>query len=167
MLDLTDPIVLGRELIIESANRIFVERAFPTGRGDLRYFLLGDPRRLGPVGGRADRLVELAPMVRLLVAVAIVAVAAGVAAMVNRRRRADPPTQPRGEIPANSTAPTSPSPTAPWLVAVFSSETCHTCADVIAKAEVMRSDDVAVDVVPSRPAATCTSATRSTPCRAS
>jgi hypothetical protein len=33
-------------------------------------------------------------------------------------------------------------------VAVFSSETCHTCADVIAKAEVLRSPDVAVDVVP-------------------
>jgi hypothetical protein len=35
-IDLTDPIVLGRELIIESGNRIFVERAFPTGLGDLR-----------------------------------------------------------------------------------------------------------------------------------
>ena len=29
--------LLGRELIVESANRIFVERAFPTGRSDLRY----------------------------------------------------------------------------------------------------------------------------------
>ena len=37
VLDLTDPLLLGRELIVESANRIFVERAFPTGRGDLRY----------------------------------------------------------------------------------------------------------------------------------
>jgi hypothetical protein len=37
VLDLTDPLVLGRELIVESANRIFVERAFPTGRSDLRY----------------------------------------------------------------------------------------------------------------------------------
>ena len=37
VLDLTDPLVLGRQLVIESANRIFVERAFPTGRGDLRY----------------------------------------------------------------------------------------------------------------------------------
>jgi hypothetical protein len=35
-IDLTDPIVLGRPLVIESSNRVFVERAFPTGRADLR-----------------------------------------------------------------------------------------------------------------------------------
>jgi hypothetical protein len=87
-------------------------------------------------------------MVRVLVAVAIVAVAAGVAAIVNRRRRADPPTQPRYEIPAQLDRADFCEPSAPWLVAVFSSETCHTCADVVAKADVMRSNDVAVDVVP-------------------
>jgi hypothetical protein len=86
-------------------------------------------------------------MVRLLVAVAIVAVAAGVAALVNRRRRADPPTQPRHEIPVLIDRADFAEPSAPWLVAVFSSHTCNTCADVINKAEVMRSDDVAVDVV--------------------
>ena len=87
-------------------------------------------------------------MVRVLVAVAIVAIAAGVAAIVNRRRRADPPTQPRHEIPAQLDRADFCEPTTPWLVAVFSSESCHTCADVIAKAEVIRSDAVAVDVVP-------------------
>lgn len=35
-IDLTDPLVLGRELIIESSSRVFVERSFPTGRGDTR-----------------------------------------------------------------------------------------------------------------------------------
>jgi hypothetical protein len=44
VLDLTDPLVLGRELIVESANRIFVERAFPTGRGDLRYGVWAIPQ---------------------------------------------------------------------------------------------------------------------------
>ena len=39
-------------------------------------------------------------------------------------------------------------PSTPWLVAVFSSESCNSCADVVAKAEVIRSEDVAVDVVP-------------------
>jgi hypothetical protein len=87
-------------------------------------------------------------MVRVLVAVAIVALAAGVAALVNRRRRADPPTQPRGAVPSQLDRRDFCEPTIPWLVAVFSSETCHTCADVIAKAEVLRSDDVAVDIVP-------------------
>jgi hypothetical protein len=35
-IDLTDPVVLDRELIIESTSRIFVERSYPTGRGDTR-----------------------------------------------------------------------------------------------------------------------------------
>lgn len=35
-IDLVDPVVLGRQLRIESTTRIFVERSFPTGRGDLR-----------------------------------------------------------------------------------------------------------------------------------
>jgi hypothetical protein len=36
LVDLTDPIVAGRMLVIEASNRVFVERRFPTGRGDLR-----------------------------------------------------------------------------------------------------------------------------------
>ncbi len=35
-IDLIDPIVLGRELVLESTSRVFVERSFPTGRGDTR-----------------------------------------------------------------------------------------------------------------------------------
>ena len=34
--DLTDPTVLGRTIIVQSTNRIFVEQSFPSGRGDLR-----------------------------------------------------------------------------------------------------------------------------------
>ena len=87
-------------------------------------------------------------MIRVVIAVAIVALAAGVAAIVNRRRRSDPPTQPRHAIPAQLDRGDFTEPSAPWLVVVFSSETCQTCAEVVAKAEVMRSDEVAVDVVP-------------------
>jgi hypothetical protein len=87
-------------------------------------------------------------MIRVVIAVAIVAFAAGVAAIVNRRRRADPPTQPRHAVPSQLDRADFCEPSAPWLVAVFSSESCHTCADVVAKAEVMRSHDVTVDVVP-------------------
>jgi hypothetical protein len=36
VIDLTDPLVVGRELIVESTNRVFVERSYPTGRGDTR-----------------------------------------------------------------------------------------------------------------------------------
>lgn len=35
-IDLTDPAAVGRELIVQSGSRIFVERSFPTGRGDTR-----------------------------------------------------------------------------------------------------------------------------------
>ncbi|MFW2335210.1 DUF5719 family protein [Ilumatobacter sp.] len=35
-IDLTDSVVLGRELTVESSSRIFVERSFPTGRGQTR-----------------------------------------------------------------------------------------------------------------------------------
>lgn len=35
-LDLTDPLVLGRQLVVEATTRVFVERSFPNGVGDLR-----------------------------------------------------------------------------------------------------------------------------------
>lgn len=81
---------------------------------------------------------------RVLVAVAIVVVAAVLAEVVRRRRRADPPTQPRYELPSQVDRGDFDRPGAPWLVVVFTSETCTTCADVVAKSEVLRSDEVAV-----------------------
>ncbi|MGH9189707.1 MAG: hypothetical protein ACRD0Q_06710, partial [Acidimicrobiales bacterium] len=38
-------------------------------------------------------------------------------------------------------------PDAPWLVAVFSSATCETCAALVAKATAMASPEVAVEEV--------------------
>ena len=35
-------------------------------------------------------------------------------------------------------------PGRPWAVVVFSSASCHACADVLRKAQVLESDDVAV-----------------------
>lgn len=84
-------------------------------------------------------------MTRLLLAVAVVALVAVVAELVRRRRAADPPTQARGQIPAQLDR--SDFDGVGWLVAVFTSDTCSTCADVVGKAEVLRSDAVAVDVV--------------------
>jgi hypothetical protein len=80
---------------------------------------------------------------RLLVALALAAVAVGMA-FVLQRRRADPPTQPRTwEAPAQLDRRDFDRPDAPWLVCVFSSATCSTCADVIAKARVLESAEVA------------------------
>jgi len=87
-------------------------------------------------------------VIRLLVAVAIVAIAAVVAEVVRRRRRVDPPTQPRRELPVQLDRADFEQPSVPWLVAVFSSDSCSTCADVIAKAEVLRCEQVAVAVLP-------------------
>lgn len=36
VLDLVDPIAVGKPLIVESTTRVFVEQSFPAGRGDLR-----------------------------------------------------------------------------------------------------------------------------------
>lgn len=84
-------------------------------------------------------------MVRLLLAVAVVVVVALGAEVVRRRRPSDPPTQRRGEIPAQLDR--SDFDGDGWLVAVFTSATCSTCADVVGKAEVLRSDAVSVQTV--------------------
>jgi hypothetical protein len=82
-------------------------------------------------------------MDRLAVAAAIVVVAV-VVAVVARRRRPDAPTQPGRSVPAQLDRRDFARPDAPWLVAVFTSATCDACAGVVAKAEVLASDDVAV-----------------------
>jgi hypothetical protein len=83
-------------------------------------------------------------MERVLIAAVIVVVAV-VVAIVVRRRRPDPPTQPGRAVPVQLDRADFARPDAPWLVAVFTSATCDTCADVLSKAEVLASDDVAVD----------------------
>jgi hypothetical protein len=80
---------------------------------------------------------------RVIIAALIVAVAVSVA-IVLRRRRPDPPTQPAATVPTQLDRADFASPDVPWLVVVFTSATCHTCADVAAKAAVLASDEVAV-----------------------
>jgi hypothetical protein len=84
-------------------------------------------------------------MERLLLALAVMTVAAAIAELVRRRRRPDAPTQARHEIPSQLDRADFDGDG--WLVAVFTSTTCSTCADVVDKAEVMRCDDVAVATV--------------------
>lgn len=82
-------------------------------------------------------------MDRVLIAAAIIVVAVAVA-LVARRRRPDAPTQPTRAVPTQLDRDDFDRPDAPWLVAVFTSATCDGCADVVAKAAVLASDDVAV-----------------------
>lgn len=83
-------------------------------------------------------------MTRLLIAVVIVAVAAVVAEVVRRRRVPDAPTQQRFNVPEQLDRSDFVRPDAPWLVVTFSSDTCDKCAEVVAKAAVLETAEVAV-----------------------
>jgi len=82
---------------------------------------------------------------QLLVALGLAVVAVGVAAVLRRRHRHDGPTQgPSWEAPSQLDRADFDRSDAPWLVVVFSSATCESCAAMVDKARVLASDDVAV-----------------------
>lgn len=83
-------------------------------------------------------------MIRLVIAAVIVVAALVIAEIVRRRRVPDAPTQRRYNVPEQLDRADFPRPEAPWLVAVFTSNTCDQCADVASKALVLESPDVAV-----------------------
>lgn len=85
---------------------------------------------------------------RIALAVSLIVVAIVLARVLDRRRSA-PPTQPAGwRVPAQLDRADFTAPEKPWLIAVFTSSTCDTCAGVMAKAEVLATADVAFDDVP-------------------
>ncbi|MCU1390034.1 MAG: hypothetical protein JWL72_3372, partial [Ilumatobacteraceae bacterium] len=81
---------------------------------------------------------------QLLLAAVLVAVVGVVAAVLQRMRRVDPPTQQRWQVPAQLDRADFASATAEWLVVTFTSATCTTCADVRRKAAVLASREVSV-----------------------
>jgi hypothetical protein len=81
---------------------------------------------------------------RLLVAVAIAAVAAVIAYAVRRRRSAAPPAQVSRDVPSQLDRADFAHPEADWLVAVFTSATCDACGAVAVAAGGLAADDVAV-----------------------
>ena len=85
-------------------------------------------------------------MDRLFIAAAFLAVAVGVA-LVLRRRRPDPPTQPRWTVPAQLDRQDFSRPEAAWLVAIFTSSTCGSCAELVDKAVALASEAVEVQEV--------------------
>ena len=84
--------------------------------------------------------------VRVIVAVALVAAATAVAWWLNRRRPAAPPRD-IYPLPRQLDRSDFARPRAPWLVVLFSSSTCESCARMAPKVNVLESDDVAVDEV--------------------
>ncbi|MDO8390890.1 MAG: hypothetical protein Q7V57_10400 [Actinomycetota bacterium] len=79
----------------------------------------------------------------MLVALAVVALAVAVGLVLRRRQTVQAPTQAHYEVPAQLDRADF-AATAPWLVAVFSSASCTTCADVVRKAKVLETAHVAV-----------------------
>lgn len=85
-------------------------------------------------------------MTDVVVAASIAFAVTVVALLVRRRQRADAPTQRTYAVPSQIDRgdffPDGSRP--PWLVIVFTSSTCHVCADVWSKVQVLSSGDVEV-----------------------
>jgi thioredoxin-related protein len=86
-------------------------------------------------------------MERLVVAAVIVVVAVAVATAVRRRRGPDAPVRTTAQLPAQLDRADFDRPDRSWLVVVFTSESCSVCASVLAKAQVLTSEQVAVQDV--------------------
>lgn len=78
-------------------------------------------------------------MDRVVIALALVAVAVAVA-VVLQRRRPDAPARPAFSVPVQVDRDDFARPDAPWLVAVFTSATCETCAGMWEKARQLDAD---------------------------
>ena len=92
-------------------------------------------------------------MERIVVAVVLAVVAAVVAAVIDRRRRRAPVDSPSWTVPAQLDRADFDRPEAPWLVVVFTSATCETCAAVWERADRkstrLNSSHVALSRMPS------------------
>jgi len=83
---------------------------------------------------------------RLIILVVVAAAAATLAFLV-QRRRPDAPIRTGWTVPEQLDRRDFAHPDAPWLVAVFTSASCDSCAAVVDMAGPLASDAVAVDVV--------------------
>lgn len=79
-----------------------------------------------------------------LIGVVAVVVFAAVLSQFLQRRKPQAPTQPKMEVPAQVVRSDFAQPEVQWLVAVFSSASCATCIDVVAKAQALATTQVAV-----------------------
>ena len=85
-------------------------------------------------------------VVRIVLAVVLAGIAAGIALLAEQRRRRAPTTTPiavRHDAPVQLHRDDFARPAAPWLVVVFTSSTCGGCAAMATKVAVLESDTVA------------------------
>ena len=86
-------------------------------------------------------------MERVVIAAALV-LASAVAALVLSRRRPQAPTQERVPVPSQLDRDDFPDPDKPWLLVVWTSTTCDSCARASAKARLLASSQVGYVEVP-------------------
>jgi hypothetical protein len=89
----------------------------------------------------------LAAMERVVVAVVLAGLALLVAWVLQRRQRPDAPVRTGYAVPQQLDRADFDRPEAPWLVVVFTSATCGTCASAWAHARPLASPTVAVQEV--------------------
>jgi len=87
-------------------------------------------------------------MERLVLAAALIAIAAVAAFLLQRRRGTEAPTQSHWSVPTQLDRADFDGADADWLVVVFTSETCDSCARAKEKAAVLASSSVVVQDVP-------------------
>lgn len=87
-------------------------------------------------------------MERLVLAALLVALAAGAAFVLRRRAPTAPPTQARWAVPTQMDRDDFAARDLDWLVVVFSSATCDSCMEAVAKAKVLASPQVGFEEVP-------------------
>jgi hypothetical protein len=80
----------------------------------------------------------------VVIAVVLAAVALAIALIVQRRTSPSAPTPTGYHVPGQVARADFDRPHAPWLVAVFTSDTCSTCAAVWEQARALAGDDVVV-----------------------
>lgn len=82
-------------------------------------------------------------MVQVFIAAAVVAVAVVAGLVLRRHQQVAAPTQVHQAMPAQLDRADFDG-SQPWLVVVFSSASCNTCADMVRKAKVLESAEVGV-----------------------
>ena len=83
-------------------------------------------------------------MTLTLLLMAVVALAAAALAFFQQRQRGAAPTVARGEPPTSLDRRDFRAPDAPWLIAVFTSATCSSCAAVLTELSAHESADIVV-----------------------
>ena len=86
-------------------------------------------------------------MIQVLIVAAVAAVALGVGWYMQTRAPDAPTSAPNHKTPAQIDRHDFVRPDAPWLVAVFTSATCSTCAKVWTSTQLVESDEVAIQNV--------------------